>query len=84
MKSYLISCSLVIEHIKYSKADTPHGARSAENHWSVGTLQGGASFTGTSLTCQRLVQIYLCYNFGRSEGLAQCKAYDDRIQEPTN
>lgn len=35
VKSYLISRTLLIKHIKYSKADTPHEAQSAENHWSV-------------------------------------------------
>lgn len=48
MKSYLISCSLVIEHIKYSKADTPHGARSAENHWSVLDTKGRWNSSGES------------------------------------
>lgn len=58
MKSDLISCTLLIEHTEYSEVDTPHKAQGAETSGQVQILEDCVSFTGTSLTCQRPVQIH--------------------------
>lgn len=88
MKSYLISRTLLIEHIKYSKADTPREAQSAENHWSVLDTGGRWDSSGERELYWRITALSeagpdlppLRYiSCGRSS-----KGYDDRIQEPTN